>query len=111
VFLFVERCWQTPVLGTSVIDIEPEEKNKQNDKKVIQRQESNEISGIPSLTYNDDESSELTVSKYFIMSNEMLKYYLVDIDDTEKIIAKIKFPTDVKFVNLLKFIAKIANLF
>ena len=90
--------------------VKEQEEEKKGQKTALKRQESTENADVPSYTYTDDEDSELTVAKYFILNNEMLKFYLTDFDDTNKIIAKISFTTDVKFENLFKFIASIAKL-
>jgi ubiquitin carboxyl-terminal hydrolase 7 len=99
----------TTFVKKTLKDFVKEDSENKDAKTSIKTQESTEID-VPSFTYTDDEDSELTVAKYFILNNEILKFYLTDFNDITKIIAKISFTTDVKFDNLFKFIASIAKL-
>lgn len=90
--------------------IEPTKFTKKNVETVEAKNEKEgELLSLP-VTFAGDQTSAVTVNKYFIMYNEVLEYYLFDIHDTAKALAILRFPTDIPFTDLFVHIAKAANV-
>ncbi|EAY06298.1 Clan CA, family C19, ubiquitin hydrolase-like cysteine peptidase [Trichomonas vaginalis G3] len=57
------------------------------------------------IIFAGDQSVAVTANKYFIMYHEVLEYQFYDVHDCSKCIAILKFPTDILFTDLYKYIA------